>query len=102
MSMRMGLAHPRTVNFITVGWMALVCVVVAIKVRPDRSTFFRFGPSDDLVLLGVVVDTATEYAVLVVYLVINVVVRNLNHLIVSPWFLHNVQNTERVRQPKID
>lgn len=32
----------------------------------------------------------------------NVVVRNLNHLIVSPWFLHNVQNKERVRLPGID
>lgn len=58
---QMGLGHPRTVNRITMAWMALVAVVIAVENQPDKSTFFQFGPSANLILFGMVIDTPARY-----------------------------------------
>jgi hypothetical protein len=56
------------------------------------TSFYRFGPHPELVILGIVIDTPVKYGLIVLYAVINTIIRNLDHNIIVPWIMLNVQN----------
>ena len=56
------------------------------------TSFYRFGPNPELVILGITIDTPEKYGLIVLYAVINTVIRNLDHSIIAPWITLNVQN----------
>jgi hypothetical protein len=56
------------------------------------TSFYRFGPNPELVIIGIVIDTPTKYGLVVLYAVINTIIRNLDHNIIVPWIMLNVQN----------
>ena len=82
------------VSRIIYGWMAIMTGILACIVVGSESSFFRFGPSDDLEILGVIINTNSRYALVVSYSVVNTIVRNLNHNRIAPWIVLNIQNTE--------
>ena len=59
--------------------------------------FYRYGPQNDLIILGFVIDTPAKYGYLVLYLIINTFIRTLHHEILTPWLINNVQDVQRVR-----
>ena len=82
------------ISRIVCGWMAIMTGILACIVVGSESSFFRFGPSDDLEILGVIINTNSRYALVVSYSVVNTIVRNLNHNRIAPWIVLNIQNTE--------
>lgn len=64
------------------------------------TSFYRFGPNSDLVILGITIDTPLKYGLIVLYAIINTVIRNLDHNIIAPWITLNVQNINA--QPPIE
>ena len=56
------------------------------------TSFYRFGPNPELIILGITIDTPEKYGLIVLYAVINTVIRNLDHSIIAPWITLNVQN----------
>ena len=86
--------HTITVSRIITGWMgimtALMCVIA--NESTTRATFYRFGPQPDLVILGYTIDTGAKYGLVILYALINTVVRNLNHNIITPWVTLNIQD----------
>ena len=82
------------ISRIVCGWIVIMTSILACIIVSSESSFFRFGPSDDLEVLGVVINTKSRYALVVSYSVVNTIIRNLNHNIINPWIILNVQNTE--------
>jgi hypothetical protein len=79
-------------------WMIVILTIMLSYLFANKedytgdTSFYRFGPNPDLVIIGIVIDTPTKYGLVVVYAVINTVIRNLDHNIIMPWIMLNVQN----------
>ena len=58
----------------------------------DDASFYRFGPNPDLEILGIVIDTPDKYCLIVLYAILNTIIRNLDHNVIAPWITLNVQN----------
>jgi hypothetical protein len=79
-------------------WCACVVVTVgavALRHAGGGSTFFRFGPHEDLRVLGVAIDRAGPYTLLVCYSFVNAVVRAVHANVLVPWLVNNVQDVGR-------
>ena len=92
-----------TVSRIITGWMGIMTVLMCVIANESttRATFYRFGPQPDLVILGYTIDTATKYGIVIMYALINTVVRNLNHNVIAPWITLNIQD-DAVDKRKVD
>ena len=85
------------VTRITTGWMTIITILMTIisMKSTNNTSFYRFGPQPDLIILGFTIDTAGKYALVVLYALINTAIRSMNHNIVTPWITLNVQNTNQ-------
>jgi hypothetical protein len=85
------------VTRITTGWMTIITILMTVISMKSTSntSFYRFGPQSDLVILGFTIDTPEKYALVVLYALINTAIRSMNHNIVTPWIMLNVQNTNQ-------
>lgn len=87
-------------------WIVIVAVGLTILVKKDNNDnlenkkFYRFGPHDDLVLLGFVIDNGYKYALVVIYSAVNTIVRTIQQEVLSPWLVNMVQDLERKQTPK--
>lgn len=79
-------------------WMFLIIIVLSILVNNttdiDRK-FYRFGPNNNFIILGFRIDTNIKYISIVIYSVLNTILRTFQHEILSPWLINNVQDIER-------
>ena len=71
------------------GWM--IGVLLTKEVTVD--SFYRFGPSSTLVVLGLPINTTGMYIGVLIYCFVNTCIRNLNNQIVSPWVTNVVHDT---------
>ncbi len=90
------------VTRVIVCWMVVMSVAMAFAANSDPdSTFYRFGPQPNLVILGFTVDTYWKYALLICYALINTCIRNLDRNVITPWLtLHVQDNTPEGRIAK--
>lgn len=82
----------------------LITVTLAVLVSQDKSAdkkFYRFGPHDDFMLMGFAIDAGWKYFLVVFYSMINTVIRTIQHEVLSPWLVNNVQDIERELKPYI-
>ena len=89
---------PYIVSKVFIVWMAIVCLVLTIVLcnTPDKyKTFYKFGPNENLIILGIKIDTYTKYMIIVSYSFINSIFRTIHHSFLSPWMIHNVRDEER-------
>jgi len=85
---------PVIVSRIIAGWISVISILLTYFVThySNNASFYRFGPQADLVILGFSIDTPEKYAGIVIYAIINTVIRNLDQNIITPWITLNVQN----------
>ncbi len=86
--------NPLVVSRVITCWMVAISIsmVSIITNYPNDTSFYRFGPQQDLVILGFVIDTSGKYSAVVLYALVNTVIRNLNDNVITPWIILNVQN----------
>jgi hypothetical protein len=77
--------------------MVLISVMFtfALTSTSEPSSFFRFGPHPDFVIMGVRIDNGARYAAAVTYCFANSVFRTVHHSVVTSWIINNVQDEER-------
>ena len=73
--------------------MGIMTILIASTAKETASSFYRFGPQPDLIIIGYTIDTAEKYALVVAYALFNTVIRNLNHNVIAPWITLNIQDT---------
>lgn len=84
-------------------WMFFISTLVGIMLKSTTSSFYRFGPQEDLTVMGVDINTPTRYTVVVVFCVVNSFIRSLVTDVVSAWLINTVQDktvpkTQEVRR----
>jgi hypothetical protein len=92
---------PIIVSRIIAGWISVISILLTYFVThySNNASFYRFGPQSDLVILGFSIDTPEKYAGIVIYAIINTVIRNLDQNIITPWITLNVQNVNAPLTP---
>ena len=81
----------------------MVCILISgivfiYKSRNNEGSnlkFYRFGPHDDFLILGLSINTPLKYSILVIYEILNTFVRTIQHEVISPWIINNIQDIER-------
>ncbi|NBX49055.1 hypothetical protein EBT25_03765 [bacterium] len=77
-------------------WVAACSMIlgVAVKVASEKTptSFWKIGPSQDLSILDVKIDTPGRYFMVILYTIISTIVRTIQQEIVSPWIIQTVQN----------
>jgi hypothetical protein len=81
----------------------MVCILISgivfiYKSRNNEGSnlkFYRFGPHDDFMILGLAINTPLKYSILVIYEILNTFVRTIQHEVISPWIINNIQDIER-------
>jgi len=63
------------------------------------ANYYRFGPHDNFIIIGIQIDTPLKYFIVVLYCFINSLIRNTVHNILNPWLLNNVQDIN-IEKPK--
>ena len=76
-------------------WTASVLVALGLLLQKGSAlkSFYQFGPSENLIILGLVIDNYTIYTGVVFYSFFNTIIRNLNNKIVGSWITLVVHNT---------
>ena len=85
----------KIISKVNILWMAIVVASIAgLHGKMDSETiqFYKFGPSDSLIVFGLSINTFTKYIIIMVYLCSNSLVRTLNHNVLSPWITNRVQD----------
>jgi hypothetical protein len=83
-------------------WMLFVSTLVGLMVK-SASTFYRFGPQEDLVVLGIFINTNIKYAAVSLFCIANSFIRSVESDVLHAWLINTVQNkdvpkSENVRQ----
>lgn len=82
------------ITFVTISITALL-----ITSKNADKRFYKVGPHKDFLLMGFVIDNGWKYMLIVLYSLANTVVRTLQHEVLSPWLVNNVQDLERELHP---
>ena len=86
------------VSRIITTWMITILTILLSYIFANTeqfsgdTSFYRFGPHPELVILGITIDTPEKYGLIVLYAIINTIIRNLDHNIIAPWITLNIQN----------
>ena len=76
-------------------WIVLILSFLAIVVSNQhiqQYKQFQFGPSKDLVILGIIVDDYSTYGFVILFCFLNSGVRTIHHNIIQPWIINNLQD----------
>jgi len=85
-------------------WMICVFVALVLLVTNSPSAdkkFYKVGPHENFVIMGFVINTWWKYTLLVVYSLCNTIIRTIQHEVLSPWLVNNIQDLERQILPEI-
>ena len=77
------------------GWTVaiLISLIVLLKKGVAFKDFYQLGPSENLVILGLVVDNYVLYSGIIFYSFFNTVIRNMNNQVVCAWITLVVHDT---------
>jgi hypothetical protein len=73
-------------------------IILFSKENTTYSPFYNIGPSNNLIILGIVVNTRKKYSFLVVFCSINSCFRTLSHNFLSSWLINNVQDNKAKKE----
>ena len=89
---------PLLVSKIISVWIACIGMGIGYNLF---TTPYRIGPNSSFIILGVAIDTIQKYILLCLYVIANIVIRNMSFNIIRPWLIQNVQNTNAIQMQPI-
>ena len=90
------------ISRIIIGWIMAISIFIGCTITKEGTIdkFYRIGPNENLIILGITIDTMGKYMCLVLYALVNTVIRNMNHNIISPWITLNIQDDREEAKEK--
>jgi len=73
-------------------WTGFIAVMIVLFNAETDDDFYRWGPNDTLMVFGCPIDTWPRYLCIVAYSFVNTGCRTLQHNVVHPFLLLNVQD----------
>lgn len=73
---------------------SLFLIILFNNENATNSSFYNTGPSNKLIIIGIVINTKTKYSCLVLFCSVNSCFRTLSHNFLTPWLINNVQDNK--------
>jgi hypothetical protein len=85
-----------------IAWIAVILCGLAVMVTQSDDEgllrFYHIGPRDDLVILGIKIDTSGKYMIVIIYSLIGSIFRTCYYNVMQPWIINNVQDESRSKK----
>ena len=92
----------RVVSRIMMAWIVMVGTTISLLYQfasPTNVSFYRFGPSSTLMIMGFVIDRMSMYIGVISYCIINSMIRTACQDLLHPWLTHQVQDRTTIKPP---
>ena len=76
-------------------WIVSITIMLAVTLSESNDTdmtMYRFGPHNELFIIGICIDTYYKYTIIILYCIINTSIRNISHNVIGSWITLNVQD----------
>ena len=84
------------ISYIFLGWIILIIISLTILLTNQKDdsnlSFYRFGPSNKLIIMGIMINTPLKYIMVVIFSCVNSAFRSLSHNFLSSWIINNIQD----------
>lgn len=74
----------------------MACILIN-NTNNEMMTFFRFGPHENLIIIGIQINTIQKYLLLVSYTFFNSGIRTINHNYIQSWIINNIQDNSKLQ-----
>ena len=78
-----------------VAWMVCVTTLTCLMLKSAPAsllTFYRFGPQEDLIVIGIVINTSARYTALALFCIMNSLIRSVETDVLHAWLINSVQD----------
>ena len=85
-------------------WMVLIVASLSSfydKMNLETKRFYMFGPNNNLMVFGLEIDTYSKYSVIVIYCLINSLLRTSCRDILISWQTNNIQDITKPKNKEI-
>ena len=84
------------ISYLFLGWVAFIIITLTVILNNQKDktnmSFYKFGPSDNLIILGIIINTPLKYGMIVIFSTLNSAFRSLSHNFVNSWIINNIQD----------
>jgi hypothetical protein len=81
-------------------WLCIILAILGFAFHnhadtdDDSTTFFSFGPNENLYVLNIPIHTWLRYGCVILYTVCSTLFRTLHSEVLSPWIVNSVQTSD--------
>ena len=96
--------YERIISRVVAVWITIIATFLILTYEytsEAQKQFYRFGPSEDLVLIGLTIDTWYKYFVLILYCFINTMLRTACYNVLKSWITNVIQDVTRKKPREI-
>jgi hypothetical protein len=84
------------VSYLFLGWISFIIITLTIllthQIDDSKMFFYKFGPSDNLIIMGISINTPIKYFMVVIFSFVNSAFRSLSHNFLTSWIINNIQD----------
>ena len=94
----------KLVSRIVIIWIVIISITISSLYNHMNETganYYRFGPRDDFIIIGIPINTGGKYFIAVLYCFINSLIRTSINNILKPWLINSVQDINIVKPRQI-
>lgn len=85
-------------------WLVFVSFIIVYSSKyftTDKSTFYKFGPNNNLKIIGVPINNYYRYITIVIYSFINSGFRTLYSSVLKSWLINTIQDETKIKDKDI-
>ncbi len=94
----------KLVSRIVIIWIVIISITISSLYNHMNETganYYRFGPHDNFIIIGIQINTGGKYFIAVLYCFINSLIRTSIGNILKPWLINSVQDINIVKPKQI-
>jgi len=89
-------------GIIIISWMSIIVSLMTYIIYENKddmeTNMFSMGPNPELYILGFCIDTFPKYRIVASFCFINSGIRELDHNLLRPWIINQIQDTKNKNQ----
>ncbi len=93
------------ISYLFIIWILIIITILTLLLTHEKDQsklkFYKFGPSDGLIIMGIIINTPFKYFLIVLLSFINSSVRAISHNYINPWIINNIQD-EKTNKSKLN
>ena len=94
----------KQVSRVVIIWIAVIAITIGglyNHMNAVGANYYRFGPHDNFIIIGIPINTPGKYFTAVLYCFINSLIRTSINNILKPWLINSVQDINIVKPKQI-